>query len=89
MHAKVVNDDGNPTLNKRMYGIKGYHAVLVDEERKAYEMRATYKDTRPLDESFECDSGAEGADPCQYQHSEEDMFTSKNHRVKLKFQRHP
>lgn len=51
MHSVIIEDNGKPSFNKRMYGMKGYHAVLVDEERKAYDLRATYDDLSPLTDS--------------------------------------
>ena len=50
--------------------------MLVDEERDEYQLRATYDDVSPL---REYDSEVE--DP-------NGLFTSKDHRAKLKFKRH-
>jgi len=75
LHKVVLEDNGHPTLAKRQYGIKGYRKVLVNEERGEYELRATYNDTEPLEES----------EPESDVH---EIFTSKDHRAKMKFKRH-
>lgn len=74
-HKKIIDDDGNPTLAKRQYGLKGYRQVLINKERSEYEMKAMYQDTLPLEES-----DSEYEDP--------DIFTSKDLRHNLKFKRH-
>ena len=75
MHQVIMNDDGKPNLKKRQYGMKGYQYVLIDQERDEYDLRATYKDLSPLKHY-----DSENEDP--------DVFTSKEHRAKLKFKRH-
>jgi hypothetical protein len=70
-----MNDDGKPNLQKRQFGMKGYQAVLIDDEREEYDLRATYVDQSPL-KYYDSDD------------DEPEIFTSNNLRSKLKFTRH-
>ena len=72
----VIEDDGEPTLQKRQFGMRGYKAVLSGGERPEFELRALYDDVVPLEET-----------ESEYEEAP-DVFTSRDLRAKFKFKRH-